>query len=75
MQRLWLGSGAHRPPASWSISAIALWELSKFVQLGRLKEAGKVTPVIDRTYPLSETSEAIRYLGEGHARGKVVVTV
>ena len=38
-------------------------------------EAGKVTPVIDRTFPLSETPQAIRYVGEGHARGKVVVTV
>jgi NADPH:quinone reductase-like Zn-dependent oxidoreductase len=38
-------------------------------------EAGKVTPVIDRTYPLSEVPEAIRYLEEGHARGKVVITV
>ena len=37
--------------------------------------AGKVTPVIDRTYPLSEAAEAIRYLEQGHARGKVVVTV
>jgi len=31
--------------------------------------------VIDRCYPLSETAEALRYLGEGHARGKVVITV
>jgi NADPH:quinone reductase-like Zn-dependent oxidoreductase len=38
-------------------------------------EAGKVTPVIDKTYPLSETPEAFRYLNEGHARGKVVITV
>jgi len=36
---------------------------------------GRVTPVIDRTYPLSEAPEAIRYLAEGHARGKVVITV
>jgi NADPH:quinone reductase-like Zn-dependent oxidoreductase len=43
--------------------------------LKKLIEAGKVTPVIDRTYPLIETPEAIRYLEEGHARGKVVVTV
>lgn len=35
-----------------------------------LIETGKVTPVIDRTYPLSETAEAVRYLAEGHARGK-----
>ena len=37
--------------------------------------AGKVTPVIDRTYPLSDASEAIRYLEQGHARGKVVITI
>ena len=38
-------------------------------------ESGKVTPVIDRTYSLSEVPEAIRYLEEGHARGKVVITL
>ena len=43
--------------------------------LKELIEAGKVTPVIDRTYPLSETPEAFRYLDEGHAQGKVVITV
>jgi NADPH:quinone reductase-like Zn-dependent oxidoreductase len=42
--------------------------------LKELLEAGKVVPVIDRRYALSETSEAIRYLEEGHARGKVVIT-
>ena len=40
-----------------------------------LIEAGKLKPVIDRTYPLSEAREAIRYLEQGHARGKVVLTV
>ena len=45
------------------------------VVLKDLIEAGKVTPVIDRIYPLSEVPEAIRYLEEGHARGKVVITV
>jgi NADPH:quinone reductase-like Zn-dependent oxidoreductase len=40
-----------------------------------LIEADKFTPVIDRTYPLSEAREAIRYLEQGHARGKVVLTV
>ncbi|MBI5303004.1 MAG: NAD(P)-dependent alcohol dehydrogenase [Chloroflexi bacterium] len=40
-----------------------------------LLEAGKVKPVMDRCYPLSETAEALRYLGAGHARGKVVITV
>jgi NADPH:quinone reductase-like Zn-dependent oxidoreductase len=38
-------------------------------------EAGKVTPVLDRTYPLAEAPDAIRYLAEGHATGKVVITV
>jgi NADPH:quinone reductase-like Zn-dependent oxidoreductase len=38
-------------------------------------EAGKVTPVVDRTFPLSEVPEAIRYLREGRAQGKVVITV
>jgi NADPH:quinone reductase-like Zn-dependent oxidoreductase len=40
-----------------------------------LLEAGKVVPVIDRRYPLSDVAEALRYLGEGHAQGKVVITV
>jgi NADPH:quinone reductase-like Zn-dependent oxidoreductase len=45
------------------------------IVLKQLIEAGKLTPVIDRTYPLSEVPEAIRYLEQGHARGKVVITV
>jgi NADPH:quinone reductase-like Zn-dependent oxidoreductase len=43
--------------------------------LKELAESGKVTPVIDQTYPLSETPEAIAYVGEGHAQGKTIVTV
>jgi NADPH:quinone reductase-like Zn-dependent oxidoreductase len=38
-------------------------------------EAGKIVPVVERCYPLSETAEAMRYLEEEHARGKVVITV
>jgi NADPH:quinone reductase-like Zn-dependent oxidoreductase len=38
-------------------------------------EDGTITPVIDRTYPLAQVPEAIRYLEEGHARGKVVISV
>jgi NADPH:quinone reductase-like Zn-dependent oxidoreductase len=45
------------------------------VYLNGLMEAGKVKPVIDRCYPLHETANAIRYLEEGHARGKIVITV
>jgi NADPH:quinone reductase-like Zn-dependent oxidoreductase len=44
------------------------------IVLKGLIEDGKVTPVIDRTYPLSEVPVAIGYLAEGHARGKVVIT-
>jgi NADPH:quinone reductase-like Zn-dependent oxidoreductase len=43
--------------------------------LRELIEAGKVTPVIDRRYELSESADAFRYLGEGHAQGKIVVNV
>ena len=43
--------------------------------LKELIEAGKVTPVIDRMYPLSEVPDAIRYLQEGRAQGKVVITI
>jgi NADPH:quinone reductase-like Zn-dependent oxidoreductase len=45
------------------------------VALKELIEAGKVTPVIDGTYPLNETGKAIAHLGEGHARGTVVITI
>jgi NADPH:quinone reductase-like Zn-dependent oxidoreductase len=47
----------------------------RFERTSMLLEAGKVVPVIERRYPLGETAEAIRYLEEGHARGKVVITV
>ena len=43
--------------------------------LRELLEDGKVKPVVDRRYPLSEIANAFRYLGEGHAQGKVVITI
>lgn len=43
--------------------------------LNELMESGKLTPVVGRTYPLSRTHEAISYFGEGHAHGKIVITV
>ena len=45
------------------------------IYMKELLEAGKVKPVIDRCYKLSEVSEAFRYFAEGHAQGKVVITV
>jgi NADPH:quinone reductase-like Zn-dependent oxidoreductase len=47
----------------------------RLVVLKELIEAGKVTPVIDRTFPLSEVPDAIRYLESGRAQGKVVITM
>src|SRR2546430_3383624 len=43
--------------------------------LRELMESGKVSPVIDRTYKLDQTADAVRYMEEGHARGKVVITI
>ena len=45
------------------------------VSITELCEAGKIVPVIDKRYPLSEVPEALRYLGEGRAKGKVIITV
>ena len=45
------------------------------VVLKELIEAGKVTPVMDRTYPLNDTAQAIGHVGEGHARGKTAITL
>jgi NADPH:quinone reductase-like Zn-dependent oxidoreductase len=74
--------------AGWITALVWSWFVSqKFVTfmarsnkedltiLRELMATGKVTPVIDRRYKLSEVPEAIRYLEEGHARGKVVITL
>jgi NADPH:quinone reductase-like Zn-dependent oxidoreductase len=50
---------------------LGVQHLDPIIELGR---AGKITTVIDRRFPLSQVPEALRYLGEGHAKGKVVVT-
>jgi NADPH:quinone reductase-like Zn-dependent oxidoreductase len=79
----WLG-GTDRQLRAIMLSPLVGQKLGTFVNkenhedlmvLGELIESGKVTPVIDRTYPLAEVPEAIRYLEEGRARGKVVITV
>lgn len=54
---------------------VAKSNLDDLVVLKDMMEAGKIRPVIDRTYPLSEAAEAVRYLGTGQARAKVVITV
>ena len=54
---------------------VAKSSVTDLQMIGELIESGKVKPVIDRYYSLSEVPEAIRYLEEGHARGKVVITI
>jgi len=54
---------------------VAKTNSERLLALKELIEAGKVTPVIDRTYPLRDTARAFAYLDEGHARGKVVLQV
>jgi NADPH:quinone reductase-like Zn-dependent oxidoreductase len=79
----WLG-GTDRQLRAMMLSPFVGQKLVTFVNkenqedlivLGELIESGKITPVIDRTYPLAEVPEAIGYLEEGHARGKVVICV
>ena len=65
---------------SWFVSQRLLPILAHFrkddlIVVRELLAAGKVVPVIDRSYPLSAVPDAIRYLEEGHARGKVVITM
>jgi NADPH:quinone reductase-like Zn-dependent oxidoreductase len=54
---------------------IAKFNKPDMTVLRELLEAGKITPVIDRRYELSEVADAFRYLGEGHAQGKIVITM
>jgi NADPH:quinone reductase-like Zn-dependent oxidoreductase len=72
-----IGVGATSLGGSRKVVPFFLAQLNKkdMVVLQELLEAGKMKPVIDRTYSLSEIPEAIRYLETGHARGKVVITV
>jgi len=54
---------------------IAKLNTEDLVVVQELLEAGKVTPVVERTYALSQAADALRYLGQGHAQGKVLITL
>ncbi len=56
-------------------NVVAQQSQKDLVVVKELLEAGKVIPVIDRRYTLSEVPEAFRYFGEGHAKGKIIITV
>ena len=78
----WIGPLAHSFKTlvfSWFVTRKLVLFLAKIRSedltiLRELMELGKVTPVIDKCYKLNEVPEAIRYLEEGHARGKVIIT-
>ena len=57
------------------LSLMAMERAEDLSVLAEMAAAGKFTPVLDRTYPLIEAPDAVRYVGEGHARGKAVVTI
>jgi NADPH:quinone reductase-like Zn-dependent oxidoreductase len=79
----WLGAVAHglkvfaRMPFSRGklVTLLARNSPEDLKTFAELMSSGKVTPVIDRRYPLEETAAAMRHLETGHASGKVVVTV
>ena len=79
----WFG-GLTRPIASFGVSLFVKQQAKPFVattkpeDLATLKdlvEAGKLTPLVERTYPLTETPAAVAHVGEGHAQGKTVINV
>ncbi len=79
----WLG-GTDRQLRALVLSRFTSQKLTTFISrenhkdmlfLAELIEAGKITPVIDRTYPLAQAPQAIDYLTQGRARGKVVITI
>jgi NADPH:quinone reductase-like Zn-dependent oxidoreductase len=80
----WLGPGLTQAFKSMFLSKFVSQKMGMMMAelnhndlafLADLMQSGKVTPVIDRTYKLSDLADAIRYLEQGHARGKVVVSV
>ena len=75
-QALLLGSWLSRKKGKkMGFMGIAKTNQKDLALMGELLETGKVSPVIERYYPLSEVAEAIRYLAGGHVKGKVVITV
>jgi len=74
-QALFLGPWISMTGSKKMGAMLARLNQKDLIFMKELLEAGKVVPVIDRRYPLSEVAEAIWYYGEGHTQGKVVITV
>jgi len=80
----WFGAAVRRNVGAHLLNPFTRQRLTGFVApesradllvLRDLAESGAITPAIDRTYPLSQAAAAVRHLADGHARGKVVITV
>ena len=69
---LWLASHRQRQQLTFFVAKL---ETDDLRTLGEMLERGELTPVIDRTYGLDEATEALREFGEGHVRGKLVLTI
>lgn len=74
-QVLFLGPWIRRSSGKYLRILMVPQKREYLIAITELCEAGKIMPVIDRSYPLHEVPEALRYVSEGHARGKVVITV
>jgi NADPH:quinone reductase-like Zn-dependent oxidoreductase len=72
LQGAWISKTGSKKMGSMGVAGPNQKDL---VFMKELSEAGQVVPVIDGCYPLSEVAQALRYVEEGHARGKVVITV
>jgi NADPH:quinone reductase-like Zn-dependent oxidoreductase len=75
LQAMLLGPWLSMTGGKKMVTFIKKPNLKDLILMKELLEGGKVVPVIDRRYPLSEVPEALWYLEEGHAKGKIVVTM
>lgn len=75
LKMLILGPGIKKRSGKNVKLLVVMPEEKDLLTITGLIEAGKVKTVIDKVYPLSETAEALRYLGAGHAKGKIVITI
>jgi len=75
LQVLLLGSRIGRAEGKYIGLLVVRPNTKDLLFMTGLYEARKIIPVIDRSFPLSEVPEAMRYLGEGHAKGKIIITM
>ena len=68
-------AGVTGPRAGRPIFFIAKFNRPDLDVIRELLESGQIRPVVEKRYELSQVAEALRYLGEGHARGKIVISV